>query len=46
MWVRFLLIQKEYDGGFRWISGKYARQRHLVVEETLEAGEYYVVVMV
>ena len=40
-----MLIQKEYDGGFRWIQGKYAKQRHIIIDENLEAGEYYLIIM-
>lgn len=40
------MLQKEYDGGYRWISGKYCNQKHIVFEETLDAGEYLMVIMV
>ena len=46
MWVRCLLLQKEYDGGYRWINGKYANQKHIIFEDNLDAGEYLLVIMV
>ncbi len=30
LWVRCLFLQREYDGGFRWIAGRYANQKHLI----------------
>lgn len=46
LWMRCLLLQKEYDGGYRWISGQYCNQKHIVFEQTLDPGEYILVVMV
>jgi hypothetical protein len=30
LWVRCLFLQKEYDGGFRWLGGRYASQKHML----------------
>jgi hypothetical protein len=46
LWVRGILLQKEYDGGFRWVAGRYNNQKHIIFEEKLEPGEYYLVIMV
>ena len=40
-----LILQKEYQEGFRWIDGKYAKTKSITIESDLEPGEYYVIVL-
>ena len=46
IWIRGILAQKEYDGGLRWISGRYSNEKQIVFDEYLEPGDYYLIVMV
>lgn len=44
-WVRMILMQKEYNGGYRWIDGRYDNQKTLTIETELESGDYYLVIL-
>jgi hypothetical protein len=46
VWVRCLFLQKEYDGGYRWVGGRYSNQKHIIFEQHLEPGEYLLIIMV
>ena len=44
-WVRLILLQKEFNGGYRWIDGRYDNQKSMTIETEFEIGEYYIVIM-
>ena len=46
LWVRALLVEREYDGGMRWINGVYSNRKHITFEEVLDPGEYRLILMV
>jgi len=45
MWVRVILVQREFDGGCRWIMGKYSNHKSINLETVLTPGDYFLVVM-
>jgi hypothetical protein len=44
MWVRVLLIQREFNG-YRWIEGKYSNSKSISLHSSLSQGEYYLLIM-
>ena len=45
IWVRLLLLQKEYEGaGYRWIKGEYARRKAIDLVEWLDPGQYVILI--
>jgi hypothetical protein len=45
IWVRVLLLQREFDGDCRWVDAKYSNSKSINFLRRLEAGEYYVVLL-
>ena len=31
VWIRMIIIQKEYNGGYRWIDGRYDNQKTISI---------------
>jgi len=44
VWTRMLLVTKDGINGYRWIDGKYAKGRILLLNCTLDPGEYYLLI--
>jgi hypothetical protein len=42
-WNRILVLQKEFDGDCRWITGCYSSDKTINFMDYFEAGEYYIV---
>lgn len=38
-------MQKEFNGGCRWIDGRYDNQKSMTIDVDLEPGEYYIIVI-
>lgn len=45
IWVRVILLQKEFDGDCRWIEGKYSAKKSINFNRHLEEGEYFIIVL-
>ena len=45
IWVRVILLQKEFDGDCRWIDGRYCNSKSINFSNKLEAGEYYILLL-
>ena len=44
MWVRVLLVQREFNG-YHWVDGVYSKGKSAVLEASVTAGEYYLLIM-
>jgi hypothetical protein len=42
IWLRALLIAKDYDGSYRWIDGEYSNQKTISFNHFLDAGDYFI----
>ena len=45
IWIRVILLQKEFDGDCRWINAKYSNSKSINFFNKLEAGEYYIILL-
>ncbi len=44
MWVRVLLVQREFNG-YRWIEGRYSSAKSITLSASLAQGNYYLIIM-
>ena len=44
-WVRAIIVEKEFNGGYRWIDGDYSDLKSMKLENILEAGEYLILLI-
>lgn len=44
MWIRMMLVQREFDG-YRWIEGGYCNAKSVTLASSLSPGEYYLLIM-
>jgi len=46
IWIRAILILKEYDGQFQWINGHYSNKKNITFKvENFAPGDYFLVIM-
>lgn len=44
VWGRLMIVTSQGENGFRWIAGKYSKEKIVTVSTLLQPGQYYALI--